>query len=1384
MTPHISHNYSPLPGSEHPKVKGARRTKPADPDETVRVLIRVRRPPGSAPAPDYDHWVRTSPSKRKYLSRKELGEKYGASPADLEHVAQFARSKELHVQEKHAARRLVIITGTVKQFNHAFAVDLGHYEVDDDDDYPTYRGHEGSIHAPQDVHHLIEAVFGLDDRRVLRRFQSGPADLSNNGPNNSPLTPIDIANLYNFPPIPANMSDQTIGLLELSGGLVISSNGRPTDVDLFVNSVNTSYTPPLNLANVNVTPVVLTGGSSAFIGPNKPNQPNPGAPNTSDLEVAADVDIVGTVANGSPIALYYIPGNYTGYLEALLAILFPENGQPEPSVLSISWYFGDEVGFSPISSLQTMSAIFQQAAEAGITVLTASGDWGTNGAGNANDGSVHVLYPFSDPWVTVVGGTQISNINWTDSTTASTFQEITWNTGTAPNTQTSGVTGGGISTVKDSSGNLVFPLPSWQQGFPIPASKLDASRGRGYPDIAGFAQGYNFFLYQSALGAGGTSTSAPLYAALIARINATLGYNVGYLNPSLYAFATTSPTIFKDTTNIGIPPVLSNNAFTWRVVNSTGQVTSTGISPGYPTGVGWDACTGLGSVNGTNLLQAFSVNTISPAFFFSVSKNTFGAQEVSQTKQWTKTFSLVLDGFSLSQLGGLPDFKGTFKTSIPFIDISPSTTTTGWPATELGGSDNSLQRITFLYDINFPANIDPSTYFPGVGTTSTLTLEATLSLTAPGTPLVKASAQFELVAGADPFFLNVDQTVQNPWWLSQDLRVLTVCPQIHSAPVQGKGNYPTWEQTSSNLYDTGAAYKYIQALIKYLNINFSDPTSTDPFTSPTLLPLAGGLTGDSSVTPYTIDPSTGVHNSNYNFAIARVRLIGGGGSGASVSTFFRLFLTASNDTDYQRFTTYATTQVDLNEPLAPAIGDVADPVTIPFFASGNYESNADFDMQTDYTNVGANAQLIQIPQSATGVWAYFGCYLNVYNAQYTIGGHPLVLTGAHHCLVAEISYSGTPIPQGTPVANTSQLAQRNLQITPPSDNPGPPAAHRVPLTFDMRPSPAFDLAAASALVNWPDEIVIDWGNVPAGATASVYWPAVASKLYATHNLVARDPHTLDIRNVGGGKTSYIPVPASTTAQNFAGLLTVELPLGVVAGQEFGAVVSRWTTKQAAPPATHIFSASATHSSEIENWRVATGSFAVSIPVSTPAAMLGPERDLLAIFRWRLSQLPSTSRWYPVLKKYVGYIEGRIVGLGGNPITVVPSPNGSPPSSGPMLPGGPPLGGGSGGHGGHGGHHGGHHGGPHAGGHHGGHHRHEKHTGKVEGLVYDRFGDFDGFVFRAEDGSEHRYRSRSEGIEELVQRAWRQRMVVEVHGQHGDPFELAQVILKEWPMREL
>ena len=686
------------------------------------MLIRVRRPPDAAPACDHSHWERTKPGQRKFLSRKELCEKYSASDTDLERVAAFARSKELKVLELHAARRLVIVTGTVRQLNHAFAIEMGHYEPDDED-HPTYRGREGQVHVPKDIQHLVEGVFGLDDRRVAHRLKLKPIVLTNNGPGGNPLTPVDIANLYNFPPIPANMSDQTIGILEFGGGYTISpASGRPTDVDTFVALLNASYNPPLTLSPANVIPVPIGGGVNQLAGQGTKGQNN-------DLEVALDIEVVAAVANGSPIAVYFATGSEAGYLEIVLAAIFPDNGQPAPSVISTSWD-ADEANWSA-SALQAMSSAFQQAAEAGITILATSGDHGTN-AFFANDGKAHVEYPASDPWITTCGGTQISNINWTNSTTASAFVENTWNQGTPPSSQSGGITGGGISTVKDSNGKLVFPLPSWQQGFNVGPSVNDGTTvGRGIPDIAGHSNGYNIRCYgQPFNGVSGTSEAAPLYAGLIARINATLGFNVGYLNPTLYSLFS-SPGLFND-----IQDNVSN-AFTFQLGTPPAPVTLK-TSPGYSSVAGWDARTGLGSLNGTKLLQALAGSAIPSSFFFSVSKNTFGSLEVNQTLKWPAAFSLVLDGFSLAQVVQNPVFSGSFMTSIPGVTIMPNIP----PAQELGGSDNALQRITFLFDIIFAPN--PNSYFPGIGHTSTFSLAATLQTSVPGTPSLTATAQFEL----------------------------------------------------------------------------------------------------------------------------------------------------------------------------------------------------------------------------------------------------------------------------------------------------------------------------------------------------------------------------------------------------------------------------------------------------------------------------------------------------------------------------------------------------------------------------------------------------------------------------------------------------------------
>ena len=89
---------------------------------------------------------------------------------------------------------------------------------------------------------------------------------------------------------------------------------------------------------------------------------------------------------------------------------------------------------------------------------------------------------------------------------------------------------------------------------------------------------------------------APLYAALIALINASLDKRVGYLNPTLYGLG--SGAVFRDI-NDGV-----SNAVSWT--NDDGSVG--GPSLGYSSGPGWDACTGWGGIDGNALLSALTAS--------------------------------------------------------------------------------------------------------------------------------------------------------------------------------------------------------------------------------------------------------------------------------------------------------------------------------------------------------------------------------------------------------------------------------------------------------------------------------------------------------------------------------------------------------------------------------------------------------------------------------------------------------------------------------------------------------------------------------------------------------------------------------------------------------
>jgi hypothetical protein len=608
-------------------------------------------------------------------------------------------------------------------------------------------------------------------------------------------------------------------------------------------------------------------------------------------------------------------------------------------------------------------------------------------------------------------------------------------------------------------------------------------------------------------------------------------------------------------------------------------------------------------------------------FQFWVLKNTYGANEsVVATAGFPDAFYLVLDGFA--PLGNNP----TVNFSGPLAGAGV-TFTPGTPVPDGTGPPTTPQRILLPFTVNpIPAGAFP----PPGGAPKILTLEARLSV---GGQNLAAEALFELTASPDPFFANVAATnPPNPFYLSQDLRVFQFAPAIQSAPI-----IP---------FQSGwTGHDYITQLLTHLNDpanHYTDGTN-DPMPA---LSEPGDLGVASSVTPTS--PGMGGTVPNYAFAVARVRLRNTVAATApDVRVFFRLFTTLSNDTDYDPVVTYPSSLDAANLPARPATGLMN--TTFPMTASPSVAS--------DYP--GPNQRNVSVSAGGES-YAFFGCYLDVYSPSSPIPA------GGHHCLVAQIAFDQAPIVNSNGITlspeNSDKLAQRNIDFTP-SGNPGGPAAHRVPQTFDTRPS-ARTAAPVQIPQGYPDELMIDWGEVPVGSRASIYWPdaaavdvvRLATLLYPSHNLSVADAHT--VQCTVSSRVTYVPIPFAGSGK-LGGLFTIDLPLGVRRGQVFSVVVRRIGSRRV--PQIPVIAAARLPGNETFNrdWRYVVGTFQITIPVETEDRLIWPEENILAIFKWRLQQLSQSDRWYGVLQRYLEYVTARVEAFGGNPAAIPPSPTGAP-----------------------------------------------------------------------------------------------------------------------------
>jgi len=152
----------PLKGSERTAMSGAQVLAPADPNERMEVSVIVRR--RAAQRMRARVAAVAAGSSSACLSRDEFAREHGADPSDFARVRAFAQAQGLKVMQEHAARRTVILSGTVAQFSAAFAVQLHRMAHAGG----TYRGRTGVIHMPADWDGVVEAILGLDNRPAAK----------------------------------------------------------------------------------------------------------------------------------------------------------------------------------------------------------------------------------------------------------------------------------------------------------------------------------------------------------------------------------------------------------------------------------------------------------------------------------------------------------------------------------------------------------------------------------------------------------------------------------------------------------------------------------------------------------------------------------------------------------------------------------------------------------------------------------------------------------------------------------------------------------------------------------------------------------------------------------------------------------------------------------------------------------------------------------------------------------------------------------------------------------------------------------------------------------------------------------------------------------------
>ncbi len=480
----------------------------------------------------------SSANYQKYLTTDEFKATYSPDQADVDAVTDWAKTNGLTVVDVSDNRTLIEIEGTTEQFEKAFQVKLNRYRLQHAGTVggaTEFTSNAADPRIPSHLSSIIQSVIGLN---TGAQFQSRMR-LSPHQPvshmttlqskaNPYGLGPKDVANVYNFP-----------NALNRSAKVNYDGTGRKV-------AIATAYT--YNQSDVDnywkQYGIVRTGTiRNIYI---------KGQATQADGETTLDLQQLGAQAPGADILMYIAKDPaFTKFTKVFNQIVVDN----EADAVSVSWGLCEV--WTGTRQMKTEHNIFLQAASQGIVIFAAAGDDGAYDCRGMKQVELAVDYPSSDPYVTAVGGTELFHSN------GKRTSEKAW-TGT----------GGGKSSN--------YKRKSWQVGAGIPAGDE-----RVTSDVSMAADPYTPYaiLFEGNwIASGGTSISAPNWAALWIASTQAAGKRIGSGNARIYRMGNSADygNLFYDVT---------------KGDNGDGR------GPGYPAGTGWDHPTGWGAPNGVNILN-------------------------------------------------------------------------------------------------------------------------------------------------------------------------------------------------------------------------------------------------------------------------------------------------------------------------------------------------------------------------------------------------------------------------------------------------------------------------------------------------------------------------------------------------------------------------------------------------------------------------------------------------------------------------------------------------------------------------------------------------------------------------------------------------------------